>query len=221
MRLQRYDVTTENQGSERWIEKYWSPGNFPLFAPKSREITHIIHRVEDMTALVRLGRIPYLEDLLYDTLEIHTRLAGDVGKHLGWLNAAEENLFALTGNLEAQTDRNLNEVDNALTLLEMRAMAALKMLAWQKPYYDALHTKDPSQLGVRIRRAEWAIVWRSHELQVLPIENATELNHLRRAKSTLQELRNKYGIGHKLNRTLAQNLPGEHKETRYGILTTR
>jgi hypothetical protein len=194
MRLQRYDVTAENRDDVKWIEKYWSPGNFPLFAPKSREITHIIHRVEDMTPLVRLGRIPYLEDLLKDTLEIHTRLADDGSQHLGWVNAAEKNLLARTGNFAAEIDRNFNEIDEALTLLEARAMAALKSLAWQKPYYDALHEKNLSRLAFRIRRAEWEISWRFQELQILPIENTRELNQLRYALATLRELRNRYGI---------------------------
>ena len=32
MRLQRYDVTAKNGARVKWIEKYWSPGNYPLFA---------------------------------------------------------------------------------------------------------------------------------------------------------------------------------------------
>ena len=53
MPLQRYDVRDRLEDGA-WVEKFWMPLNSPLFGNGSREITHILHEVEDVSSLVSL-----------------------------------------------------------------------------------------------------------------------------------------------------------------------
>ncbi|MGH3929563.1 MAG: hybrid sensor histidine kinase/response regulator [Pseudonocardiaceae bacterium] len=52
MALQRYDIPVErDDAGEHFVERYWSPINTPVLDDDGR-ITHIIHRVEDVTEFV-------------------------------------------------------------------------------------------------------------------------------------------------------------------------
>ncbi|MET7697693.1 ATP-binding protein [Streptomyces sp. NPDC005485] len=53
MALQRYDIPTGEGGG--FAERYWSPVNSPVLDGDGR-VSHIIHRVEDVTDFVRLHR---------------------------------------------------------------------------------------------------------------------------------------------------------------------
>jgi signal transduction histidine kinase len=54
MALQRYDIPIDrNDAGERFVERYWSPVNAPVLGADGR-LTHIIHRVEDVTEFVQL-----------------------------------------------------------------------------------------------------------------------------------------------------------------------
>ena len=54
MALQRYDIPTGEEGV--FAERYWSPVNAPVLDGEGR-VTHIIHRVEDVTEFVHLRRV--------------------------------------------------------------------------------------------------------------------------------------------------------------------
>jgi signal transduction histidine kinase len=66
MAVQKYDIRDPDSGA--FEERYWSPINCPVFGAK-REITYIIHRVEDVTEFVRLKQI--VEQ--HSTLDLVTR----------------------------------------------------------------------------------------------------------------------------------------------------
>lgn len=54
MALQRYDIPIDrNDVKEHFVERYWSPVNAPVLGSDGR-LTHIIHRVEDVTEFVQL-----------------------------------------------------------------------------------------------------------------------------------------------------------------------
>jgi signal transduction histidine kinase len=54
MALQRYDIPIDrNDAGQRFVERYWSPVNAPVLGADGR-LTHIIHRVEDVTEFVQL-----------------------------------------------------------------------------------------------------------------------------------------------------------------------
>ncbi|MEW2398948.1 ATP-binding protein [Streptomyces sp. NPDC046862] len=54
MALQRYDIPTGDDGA--FAERYWSPVNTPVL-DAGNNVTHIIHRVEDVTEFVHLRRV--------------------------------------------------------------------------------------------------------------------------------------------------------------------
>lgn len=54
MALQRYDIPTGEAGA--FAERYWSPVNTPVLDGDGR-VTHIIHRVEDVTDFVHLRQV--------------------------------------------------------------------------------------------------------------------------------------------------------------------
>ncbi|MFF0015491.1 ATP-binding protein [Streptomyces sp. NPDC005374] len=54
MALQRYDIPTAEGGA--FAERYWSPVNAPVLDAEGR-LTHIIHRVEDVTEFVHLRKV--------------------------------------------------------------------------------------------------------------------------------------------------------------------
>src|SRR5262249_26190957 len=54
MALQRYDVRDRVGGTDAWIEKYWLPENEPVFGSGSQEITHVVHRVVDVTTGIHM-----------------------------------------------------------------------------------------------------------------------------------------------------------------------
>lgn len=53
MAVQKYEI--RKPGCATFEERYWSPMNVPVFGPDGR-ISHIIHRVEDVTDVVRLAQ---------------------------------------------------------------------------------------------------------------------------------------------------------------------
>ena len=55
MSIQKYDVRDSVSGEESWVEKFWAPVNRPVFGRGSREITHLLHEVEDVTQAMQLA----------------------------------------------------------------------------------------------------------------------------------------------------------------------
>ena len=56
MALQRYDIQDRVASRGSWVEKYWTPLNFPIFGKGSREITHIVHEVIDFSRTTYLKK---------------------------------------------------------------------------------------------------------------------------------------------------------------------
>jgi PAS domain S-box-containing protein len=72
MQVQKYDIRRpDEQGAGGFEERYWSPVNSPLLGPDG-EIQFIIHRVEDVTELVRLRRMESEQGKLTGELRIRT-----------------------------------------------------------------------------------------------------------------------------------------------------
>ena len=55
MAVQRYDIAVEGSGGARFEERYWNPVNTPVL-DAAGDVAHIIHRVDDVTELVRSRR---------------------------------------------------------------------------------------------------------------------------------------------------------------------
>jgi signal transduction histidine kinase/DNA-binding response OmpR family regulator len=70
MAVQKYDIRKpESEGGE-FEERYWSPVNSPVFGP-GKEVSYIIHRVEDVTEFVRLTQQGIEQQKLAQELRTH------------------------------------------------------------------------------------------------------------------------------------------------------
>ncbi|WP_431675982.1 PP2C family protein-serine/threonine phosphatase [Kitasatospora sp. KL5] len=85
MAVQRYDVET---APGRWEERYWSPVNAPVFAPDGRVVL-VIHRVEEVTALIRAVGGPGAELRVEAELYSRLRELEEVNQRLRVANARE------------------------------------------------------------------------------------------------------------------------------------
>ncbi|MEO6486431.1 MAG: ATP-binding protein [Thermoanaerobaculia bacterium] len=70
MPLQKYDLRRPDEQGGGFEERYWSPVNSPVFS--GGELTHIIHRVEDVTDFVRLQQLQSQREKLSDDLRDRT-----------------------------------------------------------------------------------------------------------------------------------------------------
>ncbi|MGA2736956.1 MAG: PAS domain-containing protein [Bryobacteraceae bacterium] len=70
MRAQQYDIRRPKSQGGGFEERYWSPVNSPLLGDDG-EVRFIIHRVEDVTELIRLKRIEDERGKLTDQLRTH------------------------------------------------------------------------------------------------------------------------------------------------------
>ena len=70
MALQKYDIRRPDSQGGGFEERYWSPVNSPVFS--DGEVTHIIHRVEDVTDFVRLQQLEREREKVTDDLRART-----------------------------------------------------------------------------------------------------------------------------------------------------
>ncbi|MER7467053.1 SpoIIE family protein phosphatase [Streptomyces sp. NPDC097981] len=71
MALQRYDVESVERPGE-WEERYWSPVNAPVVGPDGRVVL-LVHRVEEVTALIRARGGPEGSHTRVLEAELYTR----------------------------------------------------------------------------------------------------------------------------------------------------
>lgn len=110
MPVQKYDIKRPEAAGGGFEERYWSPINSPVLADS--ELTHIIHRVEDVTEFVRLQRRQSEKEQAYERtraelyqraqeaedLKLKGSVSGDIGK-LGLI--PRSNLYVLLMNAPA------------------------------------------------------------------------------------------------------------------------
>jgi PAS domain S-box-containing protein len=147
--LQRYDVRAPDG---TFVERYWSPVNTPVLDDDGR-VTVIIHRVQDVTDLVRLSEAGQerqrREDALWTRLEqmeadlfTRAREVQDANQRLRELNAQLE---MTTAALRAQTrakDRFLATLSHELRNPLAAVRAALDVLALDLAGHPALEVLD-------------------------------------------------------------------------------
>ena len=71
MAVQKYDIRRPESEGGAFEERYWSPLNTPVFGPDGN-IAYIIHRVEDVTAFVRLKQLEIEQHKLAEELQTKT-----------------------------------------------------------------------------------------------------------------------------------------------------
>lgn len=119
MALQRYDVRKDPGGE--FEQRYWSPVNIPLLDREGR-VTHILHRVEEVTEFVRLRRAS-------DAATAENRSDAELRTRVGRLEA---DLIARAGEVQNanQRLRELNaELSQATRALQAQQQAKDRFIA--------------------------------------------------------------------------------------------
>lgn len=159
MALQRYDIPTGGAGT--FVERYWSPVNTPVRDGEGR-VTHIIHRVEDVTDFVHLRRVGREQERA--VAEAQMRAEGmeiDLFVRAREIREVNEQLSRANAELDA-TGRTLKEEQQAkdrfiATLShELRnplaaATAATELLALDLPEGHPALSVLERQLGTLVR----------------------------------------------------------------------
>jgi PAS domain S-box-containing protein len=126
MAVQKYDIRRPPAQGGGFEERYWSPVNSPLPGPNG-EVQFIIHRVEDVTELVRLRRLEAERGIFTGELRIRAE-------------QMEAELF-LRGSQLAESERLIRERQEVEE--KLRASEALFSLAFaQAPIGMVLLTPD-------------------------------------------------------------------------------
>ncbi|WP_217242029.1 PP2C family protein-serine/threonine phosphatase [Streptomyces sp. AC555_RSS877] len=145
MALQRYDVEDPERPGH-WQERYWSPCNAPVFGPDG-EVVLVVHRVEEVTELIRArggrstGRTRVLEAELYT----RARELQDVNERLRRAHAREREVaLALQ---EAMLPARRQVGDHRAAVRYRPAVGALNVCG---DWYDLVDLVGGHRLGVSV-----------------------------------------------------------------------
>jgi signal transduction histidine kinase/ActR/RegA family two-component response regulator len=113
MALQRYDIPVDrNDAGQHFVERYWSPVNVPVFGADGR-LTHIIHRVEDVTEFVQLHGVERNQQRATAELQMRAeRMEADLFIRARELQEVNQQLREAYANL-ASADQALQEQQQA------------------------------------------------------------------------------------------------------------
>jgi signal transduction histidine kinase len=142
MALQRYDIPIDrDDASGHFVERYWSPVNTPVLGPNG-ELTHIIHRVEDVTEFVQLHAAdrdqqrtatPIQTEHLKTDLFIRAREVQDINRQLrvayADLSAADQALQEQQQAKDRAKDRFIATLSHELRNPLAAVLAATELLA--------------------------------------------------------------------------------------------
>ncbi|GGN89131.1 hypothetical protein GCM10011579_083600 [Streptomyces albiflavescens] len=159
MALQRYDIPTGESGA--FVERYWSPVNTPVVDGDGR-VTHIIHRVEDVTDFVHLRRVGREQEravaeaqMRAEGMEIdlfvRAREIREVNEQLSRANAELDAAGRTLQEEQQAKDRFIATLSHELRNPLAAATAATELLAFDLPEgHPALSVLD-RQLGTLAR----------------------------------------------------------------------
>jgi signal transduction histidine kinase/ActR/RegA family two-component response regulator len=135
MALQRYDIPAGSGG--RFEERYWSPINTPVVAEDGR-ITHLIHRVQDVTEFVRAaghapdGALARLSELEAD-LFTRAREVQDMNRQLREANKELAETGAALRAQQRAKDRFIATLSHELRNPLAAIRAGIELLALDAP----------------------------------------------------------------------------------------
>jgi signal transduction histidine kinase len=110
MAVQKYDVRRPEGGFE---ERYWSPVNSPVLGADG-QVSHIIHRVEDVTDFMHLKRRGTEHERMAEELRSKaSRMELEIFQRAQDLQAANRELRALQADLEHRVQARTAELERA------------------------------------------------------------------------------------------------------------
>jgi PAS domain S-box-containing protein len=124
MAVQRYPIPLPPEQGGGFVERYWSPVNTPTKAPDG-SLRHIVHRVTDVTALVREANLPVGSE---------PRAISPPVSSLGEMLARTEELKAANVRLQTQ-DRYLRMAKRLLGIGIWSLDPATQSLQWSDNVY--------------------------------------------------------------------------------------
>ncbi|MGH3912925.1 MAG: ATP-binding protein [Pseudonocardiaceae bacterium] len=213
MALQRYDIPIDRDDAESYfVERYWSPINTPVLGTDG-QVTHIIHRVEDVTEFVQshgvdrnqqraAAELQMRVDRIETDLFVRAREVQDVNQQLR--NAYEE-LASVDQALQKRQqakDRFIATLSHELRNPLAAVLAATELLA--------LDIRDHPALAVLERQVK-ALVRMTDDLLDASRALTGRLEVVRRpmdlritVEAVVQDIRPEYT---RTNRTLRLSLP--------------
>ncbi|HEV3374487.1 MAG TPA: PAS domain-containing protein [Candidatus Acidoferrum sp.] len=99
MAVQKYDIRKPESEGGGFEERYWSPVNSPVLGP-DKEVSYIVHRVEDVTEFVRLKQKGIEQQKLTEELRTHAgQMEAEVYLRAGEVQEANRRLKAVNQEL--------------------------------------------------------------------------------------------------------------------------
>jgi signal transduction histidine kinase len=159
MALQRYDIPTGGAGA--FVERYWSPVNTPVRDGEGR-VTHIIHRVEDVTDFVHLRRVGREQEravaeaqMRAEGMEIDLFVRAqeirEVNEQLSRANAELDAAGRTLKEEQQAKDRFIATLSHELRNPLAAATAATELLAFDLPEGHPALSVLERQLGTLVR----------------------------------------------------------------------
>ncbi|GGY42023.1 PAS domain-containing hybrid sensor histidine kinase/response regulator [Pseudoduganella albidiflava] len=122
MAVQKYDIPVATPDGVRFEERYWSPVNTPVF-DAAGAVSHIIHRVEDVTAYVRESA---RNASMASTIDAQALEIGLANRRLREANEELERRVAARTDAQRQTEERLRDSE-----LRFRLMAdSIPQIVW-------------------------------------------------------------------------------------------
>jgi signal transduction histidine kinase len=132
MAVQKYDIRRPEAEGGGFEVRYWSPVNSPVLS-KSGEVRYIIHRVEDVTAFVRLKELENEQNRL--NTELRTRagsMEAEIYRRAQEIQEANRQLRMFQNELESRVEartRQLHQANEALQKSEEQLRQSQKLEA--------------------------------------------------------------------------------------------
>jgi PAS domain S-box-containing protein len=161
MAVQKYDIRRPDSEGGGFEERFWSPVNSPVLDADGR-LTHIIHRVHDVTEFVRLKRAETEQQRMADELRSHAaRMEAEVLSRAQEIAAANRALQ----RANAELDRFFSLSSDMFGVFNLDGTFRRVNAAWEttlgyrpgdligRPFLDLVHPDDRDRTIAEFRRA--------------------------------------------------------------------
>jgi signal transduction histidine kinase/ActR/RegA family two-component response regulator len=215
MALQRYDILIDRgDAGEHFVERYWSPVNAPVLGADGR-LTHIIHRVEDVTEFVQLHGVDPNQQRATAELQMRAeRMETDLfvrARELQEVNQQLREAYADLSSADAALQEQQQAKDRFIATLshELRNPLAAVLAATE---LIALDVRDHPGIGV-LKRQVNALVRMTDDLldasraltgRLEVVQQPIDLRST--VEAAVQDIRPEYA---RTNRTLQLSLPAQ------------